>query len=53
MHRRDELRASQIMADRALANPKIEPVWDTGVTEYRTDAEGEVRAIGVKNNKIW
>ncbi len=51
VHRRDELRASQIMADRALANPKIEPVWDTAVTEYRTDDKGEVRAIGVKNNK--
>ena len=34
IHRRDELRASKIMADRALENEKIEPVWDSQVTEY-------------------
>ena len=33
VHRRDELRASKIMAQRALANEKIEPVWDSVVTE--------------------
>lgn len=51
IHRRDSLRASKIMADRALANPKIEPVWDSAVTEYLTDAEGEVRAVTLKNLK--
>lgn len=47
IHRRDELRASKIMADRALANPKIEPVWNSAVTEYRTDEKGEMRAVEV------
>src|SRR5215510_1067711 len=33
VHRRDSLRASKIMAERALSNPKIKPVWDSVVTE--------------------
>jgi thioredoxin reductase (NADPH) len=33
IHRRDELRASQIMQDRAFANPKIEFLWNHTVTE--------------------
>lgn len=51
IHRRDELRASKIMADRALANEKIEPIWDSGVTEYLTDDSGEVRAVTLENLK--
>ena len=42
--RRDELRASQIMQDRAKANPKIEFVWNTVVTEYL----GDSKLTGVK-----
>ena len=49
IHRRDELRASKIMADRALENPKIEPVWNSTVSEYLTDDAGEVRAVTLKN----
>lgn len=49
VHRRDELRASKIMADRALANPKIEPVWNAEVREYLTDANGDMRAVRVHN----
>jgi thioredoxin reductase (NADPH) len=49
IHRREELRASKIMADRALANPKIKPVWNSTVTEYLTDGAGEMRAVKVKN----
>ncbi len=33
VHRRDTLRASKIMQERALGNPKIVPVWDTEVVE--------------------
>ena len=33
IHRRDSLRASKIMADRALTNPKIEMLWNTEVTD--------------------
>src|SRR4029079_11520784 len=33
IHRRDTLRASKIMAERTLSNPKIKPVWDSIVTD--------------------
>ncbi|HEY1084068.1 MAG TPA: thioredoxin-disulfide reductase [Prosthecobacter sp.] len=49
IHRRDSLRASKIMADRALANPKIEPVWNSTVSEYLTDEKGEMRAVTLEN----
>lgn len=51
IHRRDELRASKIMADRALNNEKIELVWDSVVAAYLTDDEGEMRAVTLKNVK--
>jgi thioredoxin reductase (NADPH) len=38
IHRRDSLRASQIMQDRAVANPKIEFIWNTVVTGVEGDA---------------
>jgi thioredoxin reductase (NADPH) len=49
IHRRDTLRASKIMADRALANPKIEPVWNSVITEYLTDEAGEMRAVKLQD----
>jgi thioredoxin reductase (NADPH) len=42
------------MADRVLANPKIEPIWNTVVTKYLQDEKGEMRAVtlrDVKTNK--
>jgi thioredoxin reductase (NADPH) len=49
IHRRDTLRASKIMAERTLANPKIEPVWNSTVSAYLTDEQGEMRAVMLKN----
>lgn len=49
IHRRDVLRASKIMAERALANPKIEPIWNSTVSEYLTDEKGEMRAVTLEN----
>jgi thioredoxin reductase (NADPH) len=37
IHRRDELRGSKIMQDRALANPKIAPMWNSQVSEILGD----------------
>jgi thioredoxin reductase (NADPH) len=51
VHRRDELRASKIMADRALSNPKIQPVWDTVVTEILDVHQDKVTAVQLKNLK--
>jgi thioredoxin reductase (NADPH) len=47
IHRRDSLRASKIMADRALSNPKIEMLWNTEVTDV-LGAE-KVEALALRN----
>lgn len=49
IHRRDKLRASPIMADRALANPKVKPIWNSTVSEYLVDEKGEMRAAKLTN----
>ena len=51
IHRRNEFRASKIMADRALANPKIEPVWDSVVEEVIPGENGICRGVLVRNVK--
>src|SRR5208337_973562 len=51
IHRRDSLRASKIMAERTLANPKIKPVWDSVVTEVLDVTKGKVTGVRVKNVK--
>lgn len=51
IHRRDSLRASKIMADRTLANPKIKPVWDTVVTDVLDVTKDKVTGVKVKNLK--
>mgnify|MGYP003383382768 CR=1 FL=1 len=51
VHRRDALRASKIMAERTLSNPKIKPVWDTVVTAVDDVAAGKVTGVRLKNLK--
>jgi thioredoxin reductase (NADPH) len=49
IHRRDTFRASKIMQDRALANPKIEVIWNTGVEEVLGSKETGVTGLKLKN----
>lgn len=51
IHRRDSLRASKIMQDKAQANPKIEFVWDSEVAEVKDVGQGEVTGLVVRNVK--
>ena len=53
IHRREELRASKIMQDRAFANDKIEFLWDTVVEEYLGDSSlGGLRIRNVKTDEV-
>jgi thioredoxin reductase (NADPH) len=45
------MRASKIMQDRVFANKKIEPIWNTIVTEYIPHEKGEMRAVRLRNVK--
>jgi thioredoxin reductase (NADPH) len=51
VHRRDVLRASKIMAERALSNPKIKPVWDSVVTDILGVKQDKVTGVKLKNLK--
>jgi thioredoxin reductase (NADPH) len=51
IHRRDEFRASKIMAERVLANPKIEVVWNSVVVDVLDVAKNEVTGLKLKNVK--
>jgi thioredoxin reductase (NADPH) len=51
VHRRDKLRASKAMQDRALKNPKLEFVWDSTVTEILGSPESGVSGVRLKNVK--
>ena len=51
VHRRDSLRASKIMAERTLANPKIQPIWDSAVTEILDVELNKVTGVRLKNLK--
>ncbi|MFO0818567.1 MAG: thioredoxin-disulfide reductase [Pirellulales bacterium] len=49
IHRRDQLRASKIMQQRALDNPKIEPVWNSVVEECVGDDKQGLTSLRLKN----
>jgi thioredoxin reductase (NADPH) len=51
VHRRDSLRASKIMAERTLSNPKIKPIWDSAVTEILDVKQDKVTGVRLKNLK--
>jgi thioredoxin reductase (NADPH) len=56
VHRRDELRASKIMQERALKNEKIEFIWNTVVTEVLGDEKKNVNGVrlhDLKEDKHW
>ncbi len=49
VHRRDELRASKIMQERAFANPKIKFIWDTEVKELK--GADKLEGLVIENRK--
>jgi thioredoxin reductase (NADPH) len=51
IHRRDSLRASKAMQERAMANPKITFVWDSVVEEVLSETGNEVSGLRIRNLK--
>jgi thioredoxin reductase (NADPH) len=51
VHRRDQLRATKILADRVKKNPKIEFVWNSVITEILDPQKNEVSAVRLKNTR--
>ena len=51
VHRRDRLRASKIMQERALKNPKIDFLWNSGVEDIMDVNQGKVTGVRLKNFK--
>jgi thioredoxin reductase (NADPH) len=51
IHRRDTLRASKIMQDKAFENPKIEFLWDSEIAEVQSTPKGEVGGVMIRNLK--
>jgi thioredoxin reductase (NADPH) len=51
VHRRDKLRASKIMQERALKNPKVGFIWDTVVEDVLDPSAGKVTAVKLRNVK--
>ena len=51
VHRRDSLRASKIMQERALKNPKIDFLWNSGVEDIMDVNQGKVTGVRLKNFK--
>jgi thioredoxin reductase (NADPH) len=51
VHRRNALRASKIMQDKAFANPKIQFIWDSEIAEVKDVGKRAVSSIVVRNLK--
>jgi thioredoxin reductase (NADPH) len=51
VHRRESLRASKIMQDRLLKNPKVEPLWNSEIKEILGTRQDGVTGVRVYNNK--
>ncbi len=51
VHRRDALRASKIMQERALKNEKIKFMWNSVITQLLGDADGKLRAVMIQDVK--
>jgi thioredoxin reductase (NADPH) len=49
VHRRDNLRASKIMQERALKNPKISFIWDTKLEDVLGSGAGKVTGVRLRN----
>lgn len=49
VHRRDSFRASKIMQDRALNNPKIKVIWNAGVADILGQDVGHVTGVRLKD----
>ena len=49
IHRRDKLRASKIMQERAFKNKKIEFIWDSIVVEILGDKEKGISGVKIRN----
>lgn len=51
IHRRDELRGSKIMQDRALGTPNLEIAWSTAIKTYLPDDNGLLRGLVLTSTK--
>jgi thioredoxin reductase (NADPH) len=51
VHRRDDFRASKILQNRLLANPKVEVIWNTMVTSIEGDGQGLVNKLQLRDVK--
>jgi len=51
VHRRDELRASKIMQQRAMDNPKVEFAWNSVITEILGSRDGGVTGVQLKDTR--
>ena len=51
IHRRDELRGSQIMQDRAINHPKIEIAWNRVIDSYLSDENGNLVGLKLKDTQ--